>query len=59
MAACSISTVEISDAWLRTWDKASAPWNDGSNPLLARPVGAGVAADGARALEATQVEVVG
>ena len=28
------STSEISDAWLRTWAKLSAPWPDGSNPLL-------------------------
>ncbi|CAA9313346.1 MAG: hypothetical protein AVDCRST_MAG61-1884 [uncultured Friedmanniella sp.] len=83
------STAEISDAWLRTWDRLSAPWNDGSNPLLTTPVGAGVVAnealpgmaalvsavagrplgpgrllrdigdDVARALEATQAEVIG
>jgi len=28
------STLEISDAWLRTWEKLSAPWPDGANPLL-------------------------
>lgn len=28
------STSEISDAWLRTWEKVSQPWPDGSNPLL-------------------------
>jgi len=27
------STNEISDAWLRTWQRVSAPWPDGSNPL--------------------------
>ncbi len=27
------STSEISDAWLRTWGKLTAPWPDGSNPL--------------------------
>lgn len=29
------SAGEISEAWLRTWDRVSAPWPDGSNPLLA------------------------
>ena len=29
------STLEISEAWLRTWDRLSMPWPDGSNPLLA------------------------
>jgi hypothetical protein len=83
------SKAEISEAWLRTWRKLSAPWNDGSNLLLTAPVGAGVVAnealpgmaalvsavagrplgpgrllrdigdDAARALEATEVEVVG
>lgn len=37
------STAEISEAWLRTWEKLAAPWKDGSNPLLSVPVGAGVA----------------
>lgn len=27
------STAEISEAWLRTWEKLSAPWPDGCNPL--------------------------
>lgn len=27
------STAEISQAWLRTWQRVSAPWADGSNPL--------------------------
>lgn len=27
------STSEISDAWLRTWEKLTAPWPDGANPL--------------------------
>ncbi len=31
------STAEISEAWLRTWEKLSAPWNDGCNPLLTTP----------------------
>ena len=83
------STAEISEAWLGTWDRLTAPWNDGSNPLLTIPVSAGVVAnealpgmaalvsavagrpmgpgrllrdigdDLARALEATEVEVVG
>lgn len=29
------SVREISEAWLRTWEKLTLPWNDGSNPLLA------------------------
>lgn len=29
------STVETTDAWRRTWEKLTAPWRDGSNPLLA------------------------
>ena len=29
------SVTEISEAWLRTWEKVSAPWPDGSNPVLA------------------------
>ena len=28
------SVQEISNAWLRTWDRLSQPWNDGDNPLL-------------------------
>lgn len=27
------SVQEISDAWVRTWERISAPWHDGSNPL--------------------------
>ncbi|WP_375423545.1 hypothetical protein [uncultured Friedmanniella sp.] len=36
------STAEISEAWLLTWEKLSAPWSDGANPLaepLARAAG--------------------
>lgn len=29
------SVLEISEAWLRTWDRLTQPWNDGNNPLLA------------------------
>ena len=29
------SVTEISEAWLRTWEKVSAPWPDGANPVLA------------------------
>ena len=29
------SVAEISAAWLLTWEKVSAPWSDGTNPLLA------------------------
>lgn len=29
------SVAEISEAWLRTWEKLTVPWADGSNPLLA------------------------
>ncbi len=29
------SVAEISEAWLRTWERVSEPWPDGSNPLLA------------------------
>jgi hypothetical protein len=29
------SVAEISEAWLLTWEKVSAPWSDGSNPVLA------------------------
>lgn len=29
------STSEISEAWLRTWEKLTVVWPDGSNPLLA------------------------
>jgi hypothetical protein len=28
------SSREISDAWLRTWQKLTLPWPDGANPLL-------------------------
>jgi len=34
------STTEISDAWLRTWQRISAPWPDGSNPLAEAGLGA-------------------
>ncbi len=34
------STSEISEAWLRTWTRVSAPWPDGSNPLAAGGGGA-------------------
>lgn len=27
------SVQEISDAWIKTWDKVTTPWRDGSNPL--------------------------
>jgi hypothetical protein len=82
------STAEISEAWLRTWEKLAAPWNDGCNPLLTTPPAAGamhealpgmaalvsavagrpmgpgrlvqdIGDDVTRALEATDVEVVG
>lgn len=29
------SVAEISEAWVRTWERVSAQWNDGANPLLA------------------------
>lgn len=29
------SVAEISDAWLRTWERLTMQWPDGSNPLLA------------------------
>ena len=32
------SVQEISEAWLRTWERLSQPWADGSNPLLLRKV---------------------
>jgi hypothetical protein len=31
------SVGEISEAWLRTWDRVSQQWPDGSNPLLEAP----------------------
>jgi hypothetical protein len=34
------SVAEISEAWRRTWEKVSAPWPDGSNPVLAPEVAA-------------------
>ena len=34
------STAEISDAWLRTWERLAAPWPDGANPLAAAGLGA-------------------
>ena len=39
------SVAEISEAWLRTWEKLSAPWPDGANPLLAPTVEARTPAD--------------
>ncbi len=41
------SVQEISEAWVKTWDKVSSPWPDGSNPLLA---GTGVAPEPDEAL---------
>lgn len=38
------STAEIAEAWLRTWEKLSVPWNDGCNPLLLQPPRADLAA---------------
>ena len=29
------SVAEMSEAWLLTWEKVSAPWPDGANPVLA------------------------
>ena len=29
------SVAEISEAWLSTWEKVSAPWPDGTNPIVA------------------------
>ncbi len=37
------SVGEISDAWLRTWERVSQPWPDGANPL--RTAGTDAAAD--------------
>lgn len=34
------SVGEISEAWLRTWERVSAPWPDGSNPLNKMPTDA-------------------
>lgn len=31
------SVQEISDAWIKTWDRVSQQWRDGSNPLLEMP----------------------
>ena len=31
------SVQEISEAWLRTWERVSGQWPDGSNPLLTVP----------------------
>ena len=65
---------EIPEARPPTWGKPSAPWNDVSNPLpgmaalvsavAGRPLGPGrllrdIGDDAARALEGTEVEVVG
>lgn len=33
------STTEISDAWVRTWARLTAPWADGGNPLQAAAPG--------------------
>src|SRR4051794_39918429 len=52
------STAEISEAWLRTWEKLSAPWNDGANPLLLQPVSETVAAQEALPGMATLVSAV-
>lgn len=30
------STAEISDAWIRTWEKLTTQWADGQNPLVGR-----------------------
>ena len=38
------STAEISEGWLRTWEKLSAPWPDGANPLLLQDLSRSVAA---------------
>lgn len=52
------STAEISEGWLRTWEKLSAPWNDGCNPLLLQPVSETVAAQEALPGMATLVSAV-
>jgi hypothetical protein len=52
------STAEISEGWLRTWEKLSAPWNDGCNPLLQQPVSETVAAQEALPGMATLVSAV-
>ena len=39
------SVAEISEAWLRTWEKLSEPWPDGANPVLAPTLQAGPSAD--------------
>lgn len=39
------SAAEISDAWLRTWERLTRPWGDGSNPLLAPVVTSRAAQD--------------
>lgn len=33
------STSEISDAWVRTWQRLTVPWADGSNPLTQPDLG--------------------
>jgi hypothetical protein len=52
------STAEISEGWLRTWEKLSVPWNDGCNPLLVQPVSETVAAQEALPGMATLVSAV-
>lgn len=48
------STAEISDGWLRTWQKLALPWPDGSNPLIgAVPVDADEPLPGLSALVST------
>lgn len=34
------STTEISEAWVRTWQRVSAPWPGGGNPLSGEALGA-------------------
>lgn len=34
------STTEISEAWLRTWERLTTPWADGTNPLAGPVLGA-------------------
>ena len=43
------SATEISDAWLRTWERLAMPWRDGANPLGTFPE-AGSAERGREAL---------
>lgn len=39
------SSQEISEAWVRTWSRLSAPWKDGQNPLLLQRVPAAAPPD--------------